>query len=129
MVEAQRDVSCMAETMSRSEFSRTTKLKAFERAQGRCETCNCKLGAQDRKEFDHVLPCALGGTNTVENCEVLCVACHKAKTKGDKGRIAKADRQRATHQGFKAPKRGGFQTNKSGKWKKKMNGEVVRRNA
>ncbi|WP_159400744.1 HNH endonuclease signature motif containing protein [Streptomyces sp. XY431] len=34
-------------------------------------------------EVDHVLPIAHGGEDVVENVQLLCLACHAAKTRRD----------------------------------------------
>ena len=31
-------------------------------------------------EVDHIIELAIGGTNTIDNVQPLCSACHKAKT-------------------------------------------------
>lgn len=36
--------------------------------------------AGDQIEFDHELPYSRGGSNTAYNCQVLCVACNRAKS-------------------------------------------------
>jgi 5-methylcytosine-specific restriction endonuclease McrA len=110
----------------RREFSAAVKFSAFERADGKCQRCTAYLYA-GRFHFDHVLPDALGGEPTLDNCEVLCLNCHGEKTaKHDVPRIAKAKRQKARHIGAKAsrtPMPGG----KRSKWKRKISGEVVPR--
>jgi hypothetical protein len=46
----------------------------------------------------------LGGSPTIENCAVLCTACHGAKTtRQDVPQIAKMKRQRQAHIGAKGP--------------------------
>lgn len=87
--------------MNRVEFTAKTKDKAFERAKGLCELCAAPLQV-GRLHYDHRLPCALGGTNDLANCQVLCTPCHTEKTsKEDVPRIRKADRQRRAHIGAK----------------------------
>ena len=76
------------------------KDQAAQRANGRCERCG---GAYKRPEFDHILPCALGGEPTLVNCMVLCEPCHKEKTADDIRRVRKADRQRRNHLGARKP--------------------------
>lgn len=76
----------------RKEFPAKVKLAAWERCGGNCESCHARI--LGRPEYDHVLPDALGGEPTLENCEVLCSKCHRIKTSGaDVPRIAKAKRQ------------------------------------
>lgn len=58
------------------EFSRPTRRRLMERAGGKCESC----GTAEHLEFDHVVPCHLGGTNDEGNGQVLCRECHRQKT-------------------------------------------------
>lgn len=105
----------------RKEFSKATKLAAFERARGHCEVCGTKIIT--RAEYDHRIPCALGGDNSLENCVCTCVKCHRTKTSTqDVPAISKAVRLNETRAGAR-PKRGGF----SKTWRKKMDGSVVPR--
>lgn len=89
--------------MSRAEFSRKVRDAAHARANGKCENRTCGAPLTIGKfHYDHILPDALGGQPTLANCQVLCAACHAAKTaKEDVPRIRKADRQRAAHIGAK----------------------------
>lgn len=84
--------------MSRKEFSRKTRVQAFARCGGRCEKCSAHLKVGEG-EYDHVLPAELGGDASLENCQVICRACHKAKTAGDIRAIRKSDRMRDKHTG------------------------------
>lgn len=87
--------------MTRAEFPNRVKAAAFARADGHCEECTAKL-MTGNVEYDHRIPCALGGSNELDNCVVLCKTCHLAKTtKADVPRMAKAKRQRASHIGAK----------------------------
>ncbi|MFB9952092.1 HNH endonuclease [Rhizobium puerariae] len=99
--------------MARTEFTRKTKQEALKRAGYRCEAsgtrygfnegqrCNCdlSLGVQ----FDHAVPDALGGDNSLENCMSVCVPCHGWKTRNDVKQIAKSKRQRDKHTGVIRP--------------------------
>ena len=91
--------------MSRSEFSVATKKAAKERAGDNCEDCGAVFSASNPCEYDHDLPDDLGGDNSIENCVVLCRACHRAKTKTDRARIDKARRLRLKAQGLTKIKR------------------------
>lgn len=87
----------------RREFSSKIKVAAFRRADGRCEKCSVRLSV-GKFAYDHRIPDAMGGEPTLDNCEVLCTACHSAKTRTvDVPRIAKARRQAAKHIGIKRP--------------------------
>lgn len=87
----------------RRDFPAKVKVAAFQRANGRCENpqCGAKVSAP-KLAYDHILPDALGGEPTLENCQVLCLECHQEKTGTDVGRIRKADRQHRNHIGAKA---------------------------
>ena len=82
----------------RREFSRKTRAQAFERSKGCCEVCGARL-MPGKFRYDHILPDALGGEPTLENCKVQCVSCDTPKTAADVTRISKADRQRDRHTG------------------------------
>lgn len=81
--------------MPRLEFSRTTKLAAYDRCGGTCEGCGCDLALAKGVEYDHRIADNLRPDNSVENCQVLCIPCHKQKTKADVKVIAKANSVRA----------------------------------
>lgn len=111
--------------MSREEFSKRTKLEAFTRCQGKCEGCGAIL-RPGRFDYDHDKPAAFGGSAKIENCRVLCAACHSSKTfRDDIPRIAKSNRIRKREAGLK--KRSTFACSKDSKFKKRIDGSVVRR--
>jgi 5-methylcytosine-specific restriction endonuclease McrA len=110
----------------RTEFSAKTKAAAALRAAGHCEQCTRKLITGDY-HYDHEIPDALGGSNDLSNCRVLCRSCHMEKTSSeDVPRIAKAKRNYRKARGIKKPSK--FAGSRDSKWKKKLNGEVVLRN-
>ena len=37
-------------------------------------------GEVDGLELDHIHPISQGGSDTIENCQLLCSACHRQKT-------------------------------------------------
>jgi 5-methylcytosine-specific restriction endonuclease McrA len=85
----------------RREFTKKTKAAAFERSGGHCEKCTARL-YPGHFHYDHRIPDALLGEPILENCSVLCDACHGAKTTGeDVPRITKARHQRYAHIGAK----------------------------
>lgn len=89
----------------RREFSRKIRRQAIQRANGCCESKSCGAALKPGEaEVDHILPCELGGEPTLANAQVLCRACHKAKTGDDVRRIRKSDRARDKNTGAIRPK-------------------------
>lgn len=111
----------------REEFKKGVTLAAWQRANGHCEKCTAKL-FPGKFHFDHRIPCGIGGEATLENCQVLCVACHDVKTrKEDVPLIAKAKRIRAKHIGAQTKSSRPMPCGRKSRWKKTMSGEVVPR--
>ena len=109
----------------RLEFSNKIKAAAAMRASGACEGCGRRLLTGDF-HYDHIVPDALDGKPTLDNCAVLCRSCHKLKTTvEDVPRIAKAKRNFNKARGIRKPSR--FQASRNSKFKKKISGEVVLR--
>lgn len=77
--------------MKRKAIPVAIKRAVLARSGGMCEADSCdNVG----KEFEHRIPVALGGDNTLENIWLACRACHREKTSNeDMPRIAKAERQ------------------------------------
>jgi len=110
----------------RREFSKQVKRDALRRAAGKCEneTCGAMFGV--KFHFDHDIADGLGGEPTLENCKVLCHACHDEKTrKHDVPLIAKTKRIQDRHNGIRKPSR--FPGSRDSKFKKRMDGTVVLR--
>lgn len=94
--------------MTRREFTRKIMSAAWERCGGRCEKCTAKL-FPGRFAYDHILPDQMGGEPTLDNCQVLCDACHSEKTfRLDIPTIRKSDRQRDKFRGAFKPSTRGF---------------------
>jgi 5-methylcytosine-specific restriction endonuclease McrA len=89
----------------RQEFSAKVKLAAFQRAKGRCEAEGCgALLMPGRFRYDHRIPDQMGGEPSLENCQVICLACDAPKTAADQGRIAKAKRLELRAAGIRKPR-------------------------
>src|SRR5262245_63579649 len=77
-----RSLACSKRATMRLEFSKQTKREAWLRADGHCEGCGQKFGER-RPDYDHQIPAAFGGDNSLGNCKCLCPKCHRAKTSFD----------------------------------------------
>lgn len=87
--------------MKRVEFSKKVRAEAFARANGKCEACGAKLKTGEG-EYDHIIAFFLTQDSSLENCQVLCVPCHRgvgAKTADDQRMISKVKRLKAKHEG------------------------------
>jgi 5-methylcytosine-specific restriction enzyme A len=98
--------------VSRREFPKIVKRDAFMRANGCCEgtkpdgeRCQSVL-TLGKYHYDHDIADGLGGEPVLENCVVLCIACHKEKTtKRDIPAIAKTKRIQDDRMGIRKPSR------------------------
>lgn len=110
----------------RQEFSARTKAIAFNRCGGKCDGCGAHIYPR-KFHYDHIRPDALLGAPESDNCQVLCLACHGAKTGEDRKRIAKALRQERAHIGAKTRKGRPLPGSRASGWKRKINGGWERR--
>jgi 5-methylcytosine-specific restriction protein A len=108
----------------RIEFSNKVKRDALKRANGKCQGCPASLSL-NKYHYDHRIPDQMGGDASLDNCQVLCFACHKEKTRRDAADIAKAKRRERKHLGIRRESR--FAGSKASGFKRKVSGEVVRR--
>ncbi len=126
--------------MRLGDFDTKTRQQAKKRSRGYCEgrlVCEGIYIVNTPLHCDHIKPIWLWDLADLEqlkqckslsNCQVLCAACHALKTGGEAGVRAKNNRVRAKHNGQpqrkkrKIPSRG-FDS----QWRKKLNGEAVRR--
>ncbi len=65
-------------------FSKSTKAKVLKMQNNRCKACGKKLDARD---FDHID--ADSSNSSLENCQALCLDCHRKKTRNLKQRKLK----------------------------------------
>lgn len=87
--------------MERVEFSKKTRIEAFQRCAGRCEKCDAHLKVGEA-EYDHVIPYYFTRDSSLGNCQVLCVPCHRGvggKTADDQADISKSKRIWMKHNG------------------------------
>lgn len=102
------------------------RLRVFDRAGGKCHLCQRKIPAGEYWQCDHLVALCNGGSNREFNLFPACRNCCYRKTAEDIAEKAIINRKRQKHLGISSAKRG-FQTNRSGEFKKKMDGSVVRR--
>lgn len=59
----------------RAHIPQDVKVVVWQRDGGRCISC----AAQSDLEFDHIIPVALGGSDTIRNLQLLCEPCNRRK--------------------------------------------------
>ena len=112
--------------MTRRRLTNIQRLSVFDRAGGRCHLCGAKITVREKWDLDHMIPLALGGADELANLAPAHNTCHRTKTaKLDVPAIAKGERVRAKHVG--ATRKGSWGCGRSSQWKRKINGETVRR--
>ncbi len=65
-----------AERGRRERLPDEVRSAVWHRDEGRCVRC----GSETDLQFDHVIPFARGGGNAVENIQILCGPCNRAKS-------------------------------------------------
>jgi 5-methylcytosine-specific restriction endonuclease McrA len=103
------------------------RLRVFDRHDGKCQ-CGCRRKIQigEPWQCDHIVALVNGGAHRETNLHPMLAEHHKNKTRADVALKAATYKRRLRHLGIKR-KRSSFQTNRDAPFKKKMNGEVVRR--
>ena len=109
----------------RREFSKHVRVAAFKRANGHCEECTAKL-YPGHIEYDHDKEDTFGGEPTLENCRVLCSACHSRKTRKRAAVIAKSNRVRNKAAGIHTTVGRPLPGTKASGIRKRMGGRVER---
>lgn len=107
----------------------TAKMRAdiFMRHDGVCHLCNMKVVPGQDWDVSHEQPLEAGGRDDASNWLVAHRKCHRAHTSSvDMPLIAKVKRVRYRHLGIEK-KKSSFPGGKNSKWKKRMDGTVVRR--
>ena len=74
-----KSVAAMAEgldrTGQRQPIPREVKVAVWQRDKGACVQC----GSNANLEYDHIVPLAMGGSNTERNLQLLCEGCNREK--------------------------------------------------
>lgn len=82
----------------RRRLTRFKRAQILARQDGRCALCDELIDIYSIYEIDHAWALGLGGGNEDDNLRAVHVACHKTKTVGDIGRIAKVKRGAEKHE-------------------------------
>lgn len=113
--------------MNRKRFSARSLENLLATFGHKCRMCRCEINGASGLEWDHRIPLAIGGDDELDNLEPLCIRCHRLKTKGDQGTIAKARRQRQRNLGIKQAKGRPIPGSKASGLRKRFDGTVERR--
>lgn len=117
----------------RKSFSARDVASVFIKYQARCAACAIKV-QMDNYDIDHIVRLDAGGKHELENWQLLCVPCHKEKTRVDNREAKKGRRIRGESGQVKRRKaRGGSMIRSASKiqsrgfnkaMRKRMNGKV-----
>jgi CRISPR/Cas system Type II protein with McrA/HNH and RuvC-like nuclease domain len=102
-------------------------LRLYSKQDGKC-ACGCGMVMnleRDEIDVDHVVPLIDGGENVESNLQLLLREHHRTKTKAEA--TARSYERQHKAKAFRHMDKPSFQTNRTGKFKKRMNGEVVLR--
>ncbi|WP_375408045.1 HNH endonuclease signature motif containing protein [uncultured Methylobacterium sp.] len=114
-------------TTPRGSLSAKRRLQAWERTGGTCVVCARRIdGLRERWIVEHIRALELGGADELDNMGPAHEACGGAKTRDDHTRTARAKRQKLRHLGALDTSRP-FPSSRAGAFKRKVNGQVVRR--
>lgn len=102
------------------------RLRIFEAHGGICHLTDQKITAADQWDADHIIALANGGEHRESNLAPALRKAHRAKTAEDVKIKAKIDRVRKKHLGIKTAKVT-IPGSKNSRFKRKINGETVRR--
>ncbi len=71
----------LSKPKARRSFSKSIKAKVLKMQNNRCKACGKKL---DDRDFDHID--GDSSNKSLENCQALCLDCHRKKTRNIKQR-------------------------------------------
>jgi 5-methylcytosine-specific restriction endonuclease McrA len=77
------------------------KIRVFDLFNGNCAICTNRVVVA---QFDHAIALINGEEHRESNLQLLCVPCHRVKTRTDVAEKSVTARKRAKHLGIKKPR-------------------------
>lgn len=102
------------------------RLRVFDAHGGKCAISGRKIQSFEKWECDHRVALINGGEHRESNLQPVLVAAHRAKTRADVAEKSTVARKRAKHLGLHKPK-STIPGSRGSKWKRRLDGTVVRR--
>ena len=68
------------EQSDRHKITESNRKQIIKKCNNQCAICKCSK-SENKFEVDHIKPLSAGGTNHIDNLQLLCKACHKQKCK------------------------------------------------
>ena len=81
------------------------RLRVWERGIGHCGECRRKIMAGEAWEVDHLVPLILGGAHAESNLRIVCLWCHRLKTRMEQARKGKTAHVAKKHRGIRKRRR------------------------
>ena len=114
----------------RRRISATERASIFTDAGGVCHICGFTIdGSREAWEIEHIIPLEMGGDEAKgsTNLAPAHALCHRPKSAEDARHIAKAKRMQQRGVGIKRQPSSVVPGSKASRWKRKVDGTVVRR--
>ena len=70
------------ENATRHIFTKTEREQIYNDCNKKCNHCNKDL-KKTEMQIDHIVPLVVGGSNDIDNLQILCRPCHFSKTKSE----------------------------------------------
>lgn len=114
--------------MTRRRLTSLQRVRIFDAHHGVCHICQRRIQVGEAWQLDHRQPLWQAGGDAPENLSPAHVVCHAGKTGQEHHLRAKGDRIRARHIGVKKTPQHIWGYGRADKFKRKLDGTVVRRN-
>jgi 5-methylcytosine-specific restriction endonuclease McrA len=71
-------VCTIIEAKRRKTYSKEERKMVYDKADGYCALCGCKLQLSDAT-LDHIIPLSMGGVDDLSNIQLACLPCNQFK--------------------------------------------------